>query len=57
MLTAAGFDTDTHMERLLAALGRGAQSLWNWMTCGWNRITHEHRPPLTGLDKRLLTQN
>ena len=45
-----------HTERPLAALGRGAQSLWNWMTRGRNRITHEHRPPLTGLDKRLLTQ-
>ena len=43
-------------ERPLAALGRTAQSLWNWMTRGWNRITHGHRPSVTGLDKRLLTQ-
>ena len=43
-------------ERPLAALGRAAQSLWNWITRGWNRITHGHRPPVTGLDKRLLTQ-
>ena len=43
-------------ERPLAALGRAAQSLWNWITRGWNRITHGHRPPLTGLDQRLLTE-
>ncbi len=43
-------------QRPLAALGRAAQSLWNWITRGWNRITHGHRPPVTGLDKRLLTQ-
>ena len=43
-------------ERPLAAFGRAAQSLWNWITRGWNRITHGHRPPVTGLDKRLLTQ-
>src|SRR5580700_7881312 len=43
-------------ERPLAALGRAAQSLWNWITRGWNRITHGHRPPVTGLDQRLLTQ-
>jgi uncharacterized protein (TIRG00374 family) len=43
-------------ERPLAALGRAAQSLWNWITRGWNRITHQHRPPVTGLDQRLLTQ-
>src|SRR5580700_4257538 len=43
-------------ERPLAALGRAAQGLWNWITRGWNRITHGHRPPVTGLDKRLLTQ-
>jgi uncharacterized protein (TIRG00374 family) len=43
-------------ERPLAALGRAAQSLWNWIIRGWNRITHGHRPPLTGLDQRLLTE-
>ena len=63
MLGIAGFVLSTifaviilHTERPLAALGRAAQSLWNWMTCGWNRMTHEHRPSVTGLDKRLLTQ-
>jgi hypothetical protein len=43
-------------ERPLAALGRAAQSLWNWATRGWDRITHGHRQPVTGLDTRLLTQ-
>jgi uncharacterized protein (TIRG00374 family) len=43
-------------ERPLAALGRAAQSLWNGITRGRNRVTHGHRPPVTGLDKRLLTQ-
>src|SRR5208282_91814 len=38
-----------HTEQPLAALGRAAQRLWNWMTRGWNRITHGHRPPVTGL--------
>src|SRR5271165_172871 len=33
----------------LATLGRAAQSLWN-------RITHGHRPPVTGLDQRLLAE-
>jgi len=33
----------------LATLGRVAQSLWN-------RITRGHRPPVTGLDKRLLAE-
>ena len=36
-------------ERPLAMLGRAAQSLWN-------RITRRHRPPLTGLDTRLLAE-
>ena len=31
----------------LATLGRAAQSLWN-------RVTRGHRPPVTGLDQRLL---
>ena len=33
----------------LATLGRVAQSLWN-------RITRGHRPPVTGLDQRLLAE-
>ena len=33
----------------LATLGRAAQSLWN-------RITRGHRPPVTGLDQRLLAE-
>jgi uncharacterized protein (TIRG00374 family) len=33
----------------LAAAGRGAQRLWNWVTRG-------RRPPVTGLDRRLLDQ-
>src|ERR1700758_2639489 len=45
-----------HTERPLAAFGRAAQRLWNWITRGWNRITHQHRPPVTSLDQRLLTQ-
>ena len=36
-------------ERPLAALGRAAQSLRNWVTRG-------RRPPMTGLDQRLLSQ-
>ncbi|MGO9778143.1 MAG: lysylphosphatidylglycerol synthase transmembrane domain-containing protein [Streptosporangiaceae bacterium] len=36
-------------ERPLAALGRAAQRLYNWVTRG-------HRPPLTGLDTRLLAE-
>jgi uncharacterized protein (TIRG00374 family) len=36
-------------ERPLAALGRAAQSLRNWVTRG-------RRPPMTGLDRRLLSQ-
>ena len=36
-------------DRPLAVLGRAAQNLWNWVTCG-------HRPPLTGLDTRLLAE-
>jgi uncharacterized protein (TIRG00374 family) len=43
-------------ERPLAALGRAAQSLWNGVIGGWNRVSHGHRRPVTGLDKRLLTQ-
>lgn len=43
-------------ERPLAALGRAAQSLWNWIIRGWIRITHGHRAPVTGLDRRLLAQ-
>jgi uncharacterized protein (TIRG00374 family) len=35
--------------RPLAALGRAAQSLYN-------RVTRGHRPPVTGLDKRLLAE-
>jgi uncharacterized protein (TIRG00374 family) len=34
----------------LAGLGRAAQSLWNRV------VTRGRRPPLTGLDKRLLTE-
>ena len=33
----------------LAMLGRVAQSLWN-------RVTRRHRPPVTGLDQRLLAE-
>ena len=33
----------------LATLGRAAQGLWNWITRG-------HRPPVTGLDQRLLAE-
>ena len=33
----------------LATLGRVAQSLWN-------RVTRGHRPPVTGLDQRLLAE-
>jgi hypothetical protein len=33
----------------LATLGRAAQGLWN-------RITRGHRPPVTGLDQRLLAE-
>ena len=33
----------------LATLGRAAQDLWN-------RITRGHRPPVTGLDQRLLAE-
>ena len=36
-------------DRPLAVLGRAAQNLWNWVTRG-------HRPPLTGLDTRLLAE-
>jgi len=36
-------------ERPLAALGRAAQRLYNWVSRG-------HRPPLTGLDTRLLAE-
>jgi len=36
-------------ERPLAALGRAAQRLWN-------RVTRGRRPPLTGLDTRLLAE-
>ena len=36
-------------ERPLAAIGRAAQSLRNWVTRG-------RRPPMTGLDQRLLSQ-
>ncbi len=36
-------------ERPLAALGRTAQSLRNWVTRG-------RRPPMTGLDQRLLSE-
>ena len=36
-------------ERPLAALGRAAQRLYNWVTRG-------RRPPLTGLDTRLLAE-
>ena len=36
-------------ERPLAALGRAAQSIRNWVTRG-------RRPPMTGLDQRLLTE-
>jgi len=36
-------------ERPLAAIGRAAQSLRNWVTRG-------RRPPMTGLDQRLLNQ-
>ena len=36
-------------ERPLAAIGRTAQSLRNWVTRG-------RRPPMTGLDQRLLSQ-
>ena len=33
----------------LATLGRAAQGLWN-------RVTRGHRPPVTGLDQRLLAE-
>jgi uncharacterized protein (TIRG00374 family) len=36
-------------DRPLAAVGRAAQSVWN-------RVTRGHRPPVTGLDKRLLAE-
>ena len=36
-------------DRPLATLGRAAQGLWNKMTRG-------HRPPVTGLDQRLLAE-
>jgi uncharacterized protein (TIRG00374 family) len=36
-------------DRPLALLGRAAQNLWNWVTRG-------HRPPVTGLDTRLLSE-
>jgi len=36
-------------ERLLAALGRAAQRVWN-------RLTRGRRPPVTGLDTRLLAE-
>jgi uncharacterized protein (TIRG00374 family) len=36
-------------ERPLAGLGRAVQRLYNWVTRG-------HRPPLTGLDTRLLAE-
>jgi uncharacterized protein (TIRG00374 family) len=36
-------------DRALAALGRAAQSVWNWVTRG-------HRSPVTGLDQRLLAE-
>jgi uncharacterized protein (TIRG00374 family) len=36
-------------ERPLAAVGRAAQSVWN-------RVTRGHRPPVTGLDARLLAE-
>jgi hypothetical protein len=36
-------------ERPLAALGRGAQNVYNWFTRG-------RRPPMTGLDTRLLAE-
>ncbi len=36
-------------ERPLAVLGRTAQA-------AWNRVTRGHRPPLTGLDTRLLAE-
>jgi len=35
-------------DRPLAAIGRAAQSVWNWVTGG--------RRPVTGLDKRLLAE-
>ena len=38
-----------HTDWPLATLGRAAQSLWN-------RITRGHRPPVTGLDQRLLAE-
>ena len=38
-----------HTDWPLAAAGRGAQRLWNWVTRG-------RRPPVTGLDRRLLDQ-
>jgi uncharacterized protein (TIRG00374 family) len=36
-------------DRPLAVLGRAAQK-------AWNRLTRGHRPPVTGLDTRLLTE-
>jgi len=36
-------------DRPLALLGRAAQNLWNWVSRG-------HRPPVTGLDTRLLSE-
>jgi len=36
-------------ERPLAAFGRAAQNVYNWVTRG-------HRPPVTGLDTRLLAE-
>jgi hypothetical protein len=56
VLYATGGVIILRTERPLAALGRAAQSLWNWIIRGWNRITHGHRPPVTGLDRRLLAQ-
>ena len=38
-----------YTDRPLAAVGRAAQGLRNWVTRG-------RRPPMTGLDKRLLTE-
>ena len=36
-------------ERPLTVVGRAAQAVWN-------RVTRGHRPPLTGLDRRLLAE-
>ena len=38
-----------YTDRPLTVIGRAAQGLRNWVTRG-------HRPPMTGLDKRLLTE-